>query len=233
MNLITKYPIVILNGWGGQRVFWQKFLDNLSREVKLINTCDYFISDDLDEIASQIIKLIPNNAYLIGWSLGGQVAFNIAAKYPDKISKLITIGTNPKFIAQNNWPGMDKVVFASFYTKFIDDPIKALNYFFKLQLMGVKNLKHFIAQLPQIKNIEIAKLKRGLQILKQADLRNLMQKISVPNLHIYGKQDRLVPYEVGTQVKNAKIIVEASHMPFFTHVDECYNIVNEFLYEQK
>jgi len=237
MNLVDKQPIVILNGWGGQQFFWQNFLGNLSCEVKLIDTCDYLISDNLDEVASQIIKLIPNEAYVIGWSLGGQVALNIAAQYPDKIKKLITIGTNPKFIAQTDWPGMNETIFAGFCAKFMNNPIKALNYFFKLQLMGVKNLKHFIAQLPQVKNIEITKLKHGLQILKQADLRSMIQKINLPNLHIYGKQDHLVPHEISAHMKNmnslskVKIISAASHLPFFTNVDECYKIISEFLHE--
>lgn len=228
MNLVNETPIVILNGWAGQQVFWQKLLDNLSGKVELIDVCDYLVSNDFDDITKQIVKLIPNKAYLIGWSLGGQVALNIAAKYPNKIKKLITISTNPKFIEQDDWPGMYDIAFTDFYSRFIDRPIKTINYFFRLQLMGTKNLKRFIAQLPQIKNINVDKLKHGLQILQQIDLRDLMPAINVPNLHIYGKQDRLVPYRISTHMKNAKVITEASHMPFFTHANECCEIINRF-----
>jgi hypothetical protein len=93
------------------------------------------------------------------------------------------------------------LVFENFRAKFVDNPAKSLDYFFKLQLMGIKNLKTFIAQLPSAENIvdsaeKIVKLQHGLQILQRTDLRSLMQKINLPNLHIYGKQDRLVPDKV-------------------------------------
>lgn len=228
MNLVNKTPIVILNGWAGQQIFWQELLDSLPGKIELINVCDYLVSSDFNKITKQIVKLIPNNVNLIGWSLGGQVALSIAAKYPNKIKKLITISTNPKFIAQDDWPGMYKETFADFYHRFVNEPVETVNYFFRLQLMGIKNLKRFIAQLPQVKNINVDKLKHGLQILQKIDLRNLIQDISVPNLHIYGKRDRLVPHQISAHIKNAKIIANASHMPFFTHADECREIIYEF-----
>jgi pimeloyl-[acyl-carrier protein] methyl ester esterase len=42
---------------------------------------------------------LPNNPILLGWSLGGLLAINIANKI--KISQLILLASTPKFIKDN------------------------------------------------------------------------------------------------------------------------------------
>lgn len=45
----------------------------------------------IDEITEYLSNLIANNSYLVGFSLGGYLASNIALKYPSKIEKLLLV----------------------------------------------------------------------------------------------------------------------------------------------
>jgi pimeloyl-[acyl-carrier protein] methyl ester esterase len=59
------------------------------------------VDGGLNEWCNEIIKILPNNPILLGWSLGGLLAINIANKI--KISQLILLASTPKFIKDNDW----------------------------------------------------------------------------------------------------------------------------------
>jgi len=235
---MNKKVLVILNGWGSYQKIWDAFLNELRLryEIKFIDTCSYILSTDFTAISNKIATLIPDNSYLLGWSLGGQIALKIAAEYADKVTKLITIATNPKFIATEDWLGMELTVFDKFYNFFTKDPGRALKRFSKLQLMGEQNLNNLIAQITP-KKFLFNNLKYGLDILRKIDLRNLLKKITMPNLHIYGTLDYLVPVKISSVIKTmpaesfSVIIDNTNHMPFFTQKNECLNIVDGFINE--
>jgi hypothetical protein len=60
MSLINKKLIIILNGWAGCQRFWRPLLDrlNVNYKVKLIDTCSYLNSNNIDQVTAQIAKLI-------------------------------------------------------------------------------------------------------------------------------------------------------------------------------
>jgi pimeloyl-[acyl-carrier protein] methyl ester esterase len=56
---------------------------------------------------------LPNNPILLGWSLGGLLAINIANKI--KVSALILVAATPKFVQTNDWVyGIDAYNFHQF-----------------------------------------------------------------------------------------------------------------------
>ena len=46
---------------------------------------------NIDEITKALSEQLPNNSYLIGFSLGGYIASNIALTFPHKVNKLLLI----------------------------------------------------------------------------------------------------------------------------------------------
>lgn len=46
---------------------------------------------NIDEITQAISEELPNNSLLVGFSLGGYIASNIALKFPDKVAKLLLV----------------------------------------------------------------------------------------------------------------------------------------------
>ena len=241
----NKRNLVILNGWGSWQSVWQSILKELriNYKIQFIDTCSYLLSADLKDSAKKIASEIPDNSYLIGWSLGGMLALALSAKYPQKIKKLVTISCNPKFIESDSWPGMGSKQIEDFCKRFDNNPVKERKYFLKLQLMGEKQIRTLIGKVEQTENVDNVKLDKdklqyGLDILKSIDLRREMARIQMPNLHIYGDNDRLVPVKVSGCLKDLNssaeidIIKVASHVPFFVHSDKCLKAINGFFNEQ-
>jgi carboxylesterase BioH (pimeloyl-CoA synthesis) len=87
--------LVLLHGWGFNSELFNNLIDRYKNQyrITMIDLPGHGRSDDvsggLDEWCDEIIKNLPDNPILLGWSLGGLLAINIATKI--KISKLILV----------------------------------------------------------------------------------------------------------------------------------------------
>ena len=115
----TGDPLVLIHGWGMNANVWKNIEADLSKNFKLIminlpgmGSCksnDYY---DMSTIVDSLNKLIPNNATLLGWSLGGQIAMEYQRKFPQKIKNLILVSSTPCFINKKEWNcGVEKDIF--------------------------------------------------------------------------------------------------------------------------
>ena len=103
----TGPNLVLLHGWG----FNSELFDNLVNEYKdryQITTIDlpgHGQSDDvdggLDDWCNEIIKILPKNPILLGWSLGGLLAIHVASQVPT--TKLILVASTPNFVQSDDW----------------------------------------------------------------------------------------------------------------------------------
>ena len=92
-------------------------------------------ADDLDDICRQVLAQAPKTAVYLGWSLGGLVATNIAVKHPERVNKLITLASSPKFAAEKGWRGI--------MPKVLTDFTEQLTNNFKLTIEGFMILQAF------------------------------------------------------------------------------------------
>lgn len=101
-------PLLLLNGTGSPMNEWDpKLLRELSRSRQVI-VFDYpglglsrpapgkiSMQSMADWTASLIHKLKLHNPDVLGWSMGGFVAQQLAIRHPDKVGRMILAGTNP------------------------------------------------------------------------------------------------------------------------------------------
>src|SRR5437868_4675623 len=129
----TNNTIAFLPGFGFKASIWQdiasQFPDN---KVLFID-----FPPAQDNIISVINDHIPEHAILIAWSLGGNIAIELCLQFPNKYSKLITVASTPKWIDDNEWPGISKEMMDSFYHNAITNLPKLLLKF--QQLVNGKN----------------------------------------------------------------------------------------------
>ena len=52
---------------------------------------------DFEEVLKELAQLTYKKHDIIGWSLGGSVALLFALRFPEKVNRLILIGTTPHF----------------------------------------------------------------------------------------------------------------------------------------
>src|SRR3569833_1806315 len=81
--------------------------------------------------------LISNRYSLLGWSLGGQIALDLAAAMPAQIEKQVLVATTPRFTAAPDWPyGMKLEAITKMATQLRTDYQRTVRDFLDLQVRG-------------------------------------------------------------------------------------------------
>ncbi|WP_153447965.1 pimeloyl-ACP methyl ester esterase BioH [Vibrio algicola] len=238
--------IVLIHGWGMNGAVWQPTIDALSVKFRVhsVDLPGYGLShaqsaQDLDDMCQQVLAQAPQKAVYLGWSLGGLVATNIALNHPDRVSKLITVASSPKFAAEKGWRGILPKVLTDFTSQLTSNFKLTIEGFMLLQALGSPSARHdvkaikkqvFSRPMPDPEALRI-----GLDILSEVDLRPGLSDISMPFLRLYGRLDGLVPNKVATLVSELApsseccIFHSSSHAPFMSEPELFCETVEGFL----
>lgn len=243
-------PLVMLHGWGMNSAVWERVVKRLSASYRL------FLVDlpgmgqsravypyHLHSLAEAVAEEIPGVSTILGWSLGGLVAQQIALNQPDRVEKLILVGTNPCFVSKPGWPhGIAARHFEQFNQRFEQDFTATLLNFLTLQCMHAKDARSTVRQLrtafaakptPTQEN-----LNQALDILLQTDLREEAGRLFQPTLLIHGDRDTLAPVSAAhwlslhLQRAQLRVIAGAAHAPFLSHADAFCEAVDAFMADE-
>ena len=240
--------LALIHGWGLHGGIWQTVVPKLEQQFTVYNidmpgfgysavhNGDY----NLDYLVDSISQILPEKCHLLGWSLGGLVATAIALKYPQQIARLITVASNPCFVAGDEWQyGMQAQVLESFMAYLEEDFEGTLIRFLGVQTMGSATQKEDIKLLKEAVFLHGQPSKKalrgGLQILHDADISHQLNQLKLPILRLYGRLDSLVPVKVAETVarylplSHSKIYRRAAHAPFLSAGEEFVSDVCLFL----
>ena len=213
--------LVLLHGWGFNSDLFNNLI-NLYQDQYRITKIDLpghgrsaDIAGGIDNWCHEIIKILPENPILLGWSLGGLLAIHIATQI--KISRLILVASSPNFVQNNNWEfGIDADHFRQFSNTLELNLSKGLKRFVSLQTkdqVQIKSLNQSIDVLPASKN----SLNQGLKILLNTDLTQQFLALNIDKKIILGDKDTLVPSTIAhwyQQQSIDTIVLNTGHMPF-------------------
>ncbi|MCW8876179.1 MAG: pimeloyl-ACP methyl ester esterase BioH [Kangiellaceae bacterium] len=239
--------LVLLHGWGLHGGIWETVLPQLEKSFTVYNVDlpgfgyspvhngDY----TLDYLVESVEAILPEECYLLGWSLGGLVATALTLKCPDKINKLITVASNPSFVANESWHGMQAQLLESFMQYLEEDYEGTLIRFLGIQTMGSATQKDDVRRLKETVFIHgqpsKKALKGGLEILHDINLVDRLVELKLPILRMYGRLDSLVPSKVAADVENhipnSKAIIyrKSAHAPFLSNTEVFVRDVQAFL----
>ncbi len=239
--------LVLLHGWGANSAIWNEFATALQCQfrITLIDLPGFGRSQhspvdySMDMVLSLLVPEIPKNSIIVGWSLGGMIATELALRYKQYVKGLITIASNPCFIAQNDWPGMAVKQFYAFAQQLHEDYSTTLKRFLALQFHGVESSKLYLRQAQSLLTYapppSINVLTASLTLLEKTDLRSSLSKIEQPMLALFGKMDAMVPKQVSEDLLlynphiSTKVIEKAGHAAFISHLAECVNVINDWV----
>jgi len=239
--------IVLLHGWASNMEIWRPLLAKIRSwtNVTLIDLpgCSTsqpnFPASDLSSLNDEILSAAPEQAVYIGWSLGGQVAARLAALHPERVTALVSICSNPCFVAQSDWPGLDPVVFNAFSDALAVDADSCLRRFDSLQTSGSTQQRAMARALAPLRvNIDKDNLVEGLQLLEVLDVRQDLAVLRQPQFHLLGARDGLVSEEVpealaallaSSPLAHIEVLENTSHVAPLEAADEIAMASRAFL----
>src|SRR5688500_13874285 len=109
--------LVLLHGWAMHSGIWREVRSGLAQHFRLhlvdlpghgfspgFNTADISGSHAgmLERTVEMIADILPANCIACGWSLGGQVAIELALRDAARIAKVALISTTPSFVKRKD-----------------------------------------------------------------------------------------------------------------------------------
>lgn len=240
--------LVLLHGWGMNGAVWHGIAQQLAAHYRLhLVDLPGFGNSPLGEgsdyslpwLAEQVATVLPEKCHLLGWSLGGLVASQLALTKPERLHSLITVASSPCFMAREDWPGIAPKVLAGFNQMLAGDFMQTIERFLAIQAMGseharndIRQLRHWLAERPAP---QLAALEAGLGLLADVDLRDELVGLDLPWLRIYGRLDSLVPkaaiplLDERYPESRSLVLEKASHAPFISHPEPFITLLRQFI----
>jgi len=207
-------PMVFLHGWGQSKQIWHEQYQSFP-DAHYLNLPGHGDAADSHTWLETLVAQLPNEpCILVGWSLGGQLAIQLAVQYSNRIHALVLVDTTPCFRIQQDWQyGCADDVFKGFEQGIQEHAIKTMNRFFSLMLhgdaIGRAELHHIAkTSINHLFPSSAQSLRQGLDFLANMDLRPSLKYIVQPTLVLHGQCDAVIPYAAGAYL--------AEHIPHAT-----------------
>ncbi len=104
-GIISNYPVIFIHGFGSKKETYIGQVDDLSKDFRAIifdnrgagksdrpegpYTMDIYIDDTIGLMDYLNIE----QAHIVGFSMGGMIAQNLALKFPERVNKMVLINT--------------------------------------------------------------------------------------------------------------------------------------------
>lgn len=238
--------LVLLHGWAMHSGIWACVCDQLARDFRLhlVDLPGHGLSPagesgSLQDMVEMVAEILPDNCIVGGWSLGGQVAIELALQKPTQVEKLALIATTPCFIKREDWQwGMDATILQMFTQNLAQNYETTINRFLTLQLSGGNDSKAVLASLRktffQYNQPDNTALQAGLDILLTSDLRERFSGVKQPVLLLHGENDVITHATAASwmsqQLPDAKLVMfpNCGHAPFLSFPHQFITHLHEF-----
>ena len=241
-------PLVLLHGWGLSARVWTPLraelggLDIHTPDLPGHGEAPAAGSATLADWSDRLAANLPDGAVVCGWSLGGLVALDLAARHPAKVSRLVLIGSTPRFVAGTDWAhGLAADTVDAFHREFATAPGAVLRRFVALQALGDARRRELTRTLDDALTAtdptptQAAALADGLALLADTDLRAAIADVRQPALLIHGERDALMPVAAGRWLAatlpeaRLEVLADTGHAPFLSHPADCAALLERFV----
>ena len=203
-------PIVLITGLGGDVSFWNSMVPLLSDKFRVI-TLDNRGSGktecpdepfDMRILGDDIIRLLDSlsikKAHILGWSMGGNIAQEIALGYPERVASLILVSTYLRRPSRS-----------SYMMNIMVESVRSggnIEYLFKtMQALcmteeSFRKMEERGSYPPARIDISLEQFAYQMAAVDGFDIRGKAKNIRVPTRIIHGKADIMVPPRMGEEL---------------------------------
>ena len=244
------FPFVMVMGLGGNLDWWSpRLIEGLSKNFKTVvfdnrgagrtdlSDKEYTIKLFADDIAGLMDALRISRAHVLGGSMGGMIAQELAINYPEKVEKLVLCSTNcgrTRSISAsqetlNSMLRAGSVSSAEERARIVV-PLGCTEDFIDHNAEGIELMIRQMLKAPTSPET----FQRQARAIMSFDAYDRLARIKAPTLVLCGKKDILVPPENGSilakAIPNAKLVYfeKSAHM-LVEEMGEMIHTVTEFL----
>jgi len=183
---------------------------------------------------------MPKPCCVVGWSMGGIVALEAAARLSLDAGRLVTVAATARFCSERDYAhGVPERNLRAMRAGLKKQPEEVLSRFFRdvsfpEPLSGGNARANVQGALRQ----GIPLLSSGLDYLRSTDVREDLESIAIPVLVIHGGHDRIVPREAGeylrSSLRHGRLVVhdEAGHSLPIRQAQSAAGDIRTFLEEE-
>lgn len=247
----TGKTVVFIPGWCYGHEMYEYQLTALSQNYRCVAISmrgfgdsdkpfdGYSFDTFADDVKKVLETLETEDATLVGFSMGGAIALNYAARHnAAHLSKLVLLGAaTPLLTKRADFPnGADPANFDGLIAGCQNDRA-ALNEGFAKQTFHQEHSPAFYREIERqgMKASPLATAK-CVELLRDQDQRELMAQIKVPTLVCHGRHDQVAPIEITGRVlheniKDSQFIVfeESGHGLFYDEKDKLNQVLADFI----
>jgi 3-oxoadipate enol-lactonase len=245
------HPVVFISGLGSTRLGWWKQIEPFSRKFRVINmdnrdagdsalgTGPYTIADMSEDTAGVIKNLNLGRAHIIGISMGGMIAQELAIRHPELVDKLVLVSTTAGGPTSVN----AKPEIAALLVSTEADIEKRIRRTFTA-IAGEGHMAKHPEDLEEIVKNSITKPMSAESYQRQLGAcmghwgqgtADRLTQIAAPTLVVHGDYDPLIPYPNGKylaeHIKGARLITlpGVGHLSMIESPEQFNREVIEFL----
>ncbi|MDP2722822.1 MAG: alpha/beta hydrolase [Bacteroidales bacterium] len=243
-------PLLLIAGLASDVQSWVTVKKSLSSHFQLIMVDNRGVGRtkftsgtiSIDQMTEDIICLLDclgyDKVYVMGHSMGGMIAMNLAVKYPERVDKLVLTATTPKLNARNIYQLRDWVTFMKegmnlemwyknlFYWIYSDAFFEKPGML-TAWLMGALNYQY-----PVIPD----SFSEQVEAIVKFDFTEKLHQINCPTLALNAKHDRLFnaeeSFHLFRTIKNIQFetLPEAGHALHVEQPEDFAKLVTKFLF---
>jgi pimeloyl-ACP methyl ester esterase len=239
--------VLLVHGWTCNRTFWQRQVTAL-RDRHTVVTVDlrghgessrakkgYTIGAMTGDLEMLVRTLGVPHVAVVGWSMGGLVALELARRLGERVSALGLVCTTPGGLADPAAKDFDSAKVEEFRAGMRADLKTFLRglaaQFFKA---GAESPLHAWA-FQEIQKTPSAVVEACFDGIMAADLRAHLKDVKVPTAVLHGRHDTLLPLAGGEAIKKAikgatlTVFEQSAHAPFLEEPDAFNSALTELL----
>lgn len=247
----TGRPVVFLHGWAMSGRVW-RFQHPLDDAYRLIffdqrghgqsaTAEGYSIDDYAGDVAALFSQLALEDAVLIGWSLGVQVALQAFPSVRERLAGLVLVGGTARFTTADDYPhGKPPVDVKGLSLKLRRDYQKTMGDFFKgMFAEGEMDQAQYQRIVHEIvmggRSPDTCAAKESLNILATVDQRDLLAQVDRPVLLVHGELDTICPAAASAYMAERmpkarlELVPGCGHAPFMTRPEGFNALVRNFI----
>lgn len=234
-------PIVLVHGWKASHRIWDRTIARLEHRFHVIAydlrgmgesekpASTYAFDEHAADLDDVLDHFDANDVTLVGWSMGCSVVLEHMRSYGERVGRIVLVNGPVKLVRSKDFPWSMTQDELDTYLRDIEQrwPEEELDFQRATFKEPVDHVVNWILEIALQTPLDVVlKTVRAQAFL---DHRDVVRRLSVPVLAVYGRHDPYYPVELARWIAesapdgHAAIMENSAHFPFLEPDTEAFN----------